>query len=193
MASRAIKLLAERTDTVGVRLALTHKFVLGSLVVSGAVVALPAMIRAWGVDFPMWGSIFVALGVGAGIGFFLSRILGRKFEILRQVTEAIRAGDLSVDVPVPEKSFLSDETDDLALSIRGMLAKDPHQRDYSGDLERTRVLLRRSVKKWKRPSTERAILRAWRVILAITVEVRKNNNPSRLKSLRAELLKITRR
>ena len=52
--------------------------------------------RAAGIDFPQWGSVFVALGVGAGIGFFLSRILGHKFDRLRNATDQIEAGNLSV-------------------------------------------------------------------------------------------------
>jgi len=60
-----------------VRIALTHKFVVGSLVVAGSAITLPQLIRALGVDFPEWGALFVAMGVGGGIGFFLSLRLGQ--------------------------------------------------------------------------------------------------------------------
>jgi len=103
------------------RFALTYKFVLGSLVVSGAAIGLPELIRTLGVDFPAWGSAFVALGVGAGIGFFLSGILGHKFRDLREVTDRICQGDLTVDVPEGAPSRFDDETDDLTRSIRAML------------------------------------------------------------------------
>ncbi|MBW2272673.1 MAG: methyl-accepting chemotaxis protein [Deltaproteobacteria bacterium] len=105
------------------RIALTHKFVVGSLVVAGSAIALPRLIRALGVDFPEWGALFVAMGVGGGIGFFLSLRLGQKFEALRAATERIRDGDLMVEVEVNEHPFLGDETDDLAKSVSLMLDK----------------------------------------------------------------------
>ena len=54
--SWGVKLPFLRTDTGGVRLALSHKFVLGSLAVAGAAMALPELIRTRGVDFSTWGS-----------------------------------------------------------------------------------------------------------------------------------------
>ena len=117
-----------------VRIALTHKFVLGALLVAGAAVALPWLLRALGLEFPAWGSIFVALGAGAGLGFAFSRVLGRKFETFLDVTEQIRGGELRVEVPVSKKSILSDETDDLARSLRGML---DNLRDMVGSVQRT--------------------------------------------------------
>jgi len=104
-----------------VRIALSSKFVGGSLAVAGAALAIPAGIRGLGLDFPDWGSFFIALGAGGVIGFFLARILGRKFEALREVTESIRRGDLAVEVSPPRSGAFSDETDDLALGIERML------------------------------------------------------------------------
>jgi methyl-accepting chemotaxis protein len=112
-----------RADTGWVRIALTHKFVLGSLAVALASIAVPELLRARGVEFPAWGALFVALGVGGCIGFALSRALGQKFEALLQLTERIRAGDLRVDIPMPTSVFMSDETDDLSRSLRGMVGK----------------------------------------------------------------------
>ena len=74
------------------RVALTHKFVLGSLAVACASIALPEILRASGVVFPVWGAIFVALGLGGCIGFALSRALGKKFAVLIEATERIREG-----------------------------------------------------------------------------------------------------
>lgn len=105
------------------RIALTHKFVLGSLLIASSSAVLPWGIRAFGLDFPEWGAVFVALGVGAGLGFVLSRSLGRKFEVLRESTDRIRAGDLTVDVPTTGSSNFPDETDELANSVEGMLGK----------------------------------------------------------------------
>jgi methyl-accepting chemotaxis protein len=119
----AIKVRAPRADTSDVRIALTHKFVLGSLLVVAAAVAVPVVIRGIGLDFPAWGSIFVALGAGGGIGFSLSRKLGQKFEGLRRVTEQIRGGDLTAGLRVGTPSLLQDETDDLSVSLSGMLGQ----------------------------------------------------------------------
>lgn len=112
-----------RADRQWVRFALTHKFVSGSLLVAASGAVLPWGFRALDLDFPEWGSIVIALGVGAGLGFGLSRSLGRKFESLREATERIRAGDLSVQVEVDQESILSDETDCLAASVQGMQSK----------------------------------------------------------------------
>jgi len=116
-----------------VRLALTHKFVLGSVVVAAVAIALPELIRSRGVDFSAWGALFVALGTGGVIGFFLSRILGHRFESLRKGTQRIREGDLSVEIPVAAPSLWSDETDDLARGVRAMLMR---LREFVGQVQR---------------------------------------------------------
>jgi methyl-accepting chemotaxis protein len=110
-------------DTTGVRLSLSSRFVFGSLVVAGAASLLPDLARSLGIGFSSWGSFFVALGVGGGIGFFLSRMLSAKFEVLRGATERIREGDLRVDIGHVRKSRFTDETDDMALSLAGMLTR----------------------------------------------------------------------
>ena len=90
--------------------------------VAASAAALPTAIRAFGIDFPEWGSVFVALGVGGGLGFFLSRSLGQKFETLIDVTSMIRDGDFTVKVERVD-SLISDEIDDLGESVQGMLDK----------------------------------------------------------------------
>jgi methyl-accepting chemotaxis protein len=106
-----------------VRIALTHKFVLGSLIVAGASIALPEFLRTRGLDFPAWGALFVAMGVGGAIGFAGSRIIGRKFEHLLELTRRIRSGDLRADMPGLRESRMPDETDDLAEGLMEMLAE----------------------------------------------------------------------
>jgi methyl-accepting chemotaxis protein len=106
-----------------VRLSLTVKFVIGSLVVAGATSLVPELARRWGIEFWSGGSLFVALGVGGGIGFFLSRMLGVKFDELRSATERIREGDLSVELVTHRESTLPDEMDDLAESLAGMFER----------------------------------------------------------------------
>ena len=106
-----------------VRLSLTGKFVIGSLVVAGATSVLPDLARSLGIEFSTWGTLFVALGVGGGIGFFLSRMLGTKFHELRNATERICEGDLRVEIRTSNRGRLSDEMDDLAGSLAGMLER----------------------------------------------------------------------
>jgi methyl-accepting chemotaxis protein len=113
---------------------LTHKFVLGSLVVAGATLAFPGFIRAVGISFPDWGSLFVALGVGGGMGFFLSRMLGNRFRMLRDATERIRKGDLDIQFEFRSSSLFADETDELAESLQGMLQ---NLREIVGQVQRT--------------------------------------------------------
>ena len=102
------------------RLALSHKFVLRSLLVAAAALAFPHVVAASGLVVAPWATAFVALGVGGMLGFFLSRELGRQFERLRSVTDRIRAGDLRADTETRRGHF-HDETDELAASIAGML------------------------------------------------------------------------
>jgi methyl-accepting chemotaxis protein len=118
-----------------VRVALTHKFVLGSLIVAGAAIALPEFLRHRGLDFPAWGALFIALGVGGVIGFGLSRTLEHKFERLIDLTRQIRGGDLRADLRAASPaSRLLDETDDLSESLRAMLA---NLREMVGSVQST--------------------------------------------------------
>jgi methyl-accepting chemotaxis protein len=106
-----------------VRLPLTARFVIGSLVVAAATSLLPDLARRFGIGFSTWGSLFVALGVGGGIGFSLSRMLGVKFDELRSATERIREGDLRFEIEAANASGLTDEMDDLAQSLAAMLGQ----------------------------------------------------------------------
>ena len=69
----------------------------GSIVVSAAVVCIPSLVAATGLRVIPWVTPFAALGVGVAIGFFLTRELGPQFRGLKQVAERIRKGDLSLD------------------------------------------------------------------------------------------------
>jgi methyl-accepting chemotaxis protein len=105
-----------------VRVTLTTKFVVGSLVVGAAVVLFPVLIGRTGVAVAPWAAPFVALGAGGVIGFFLSRDMARAFQGLRSATEQISRGNLAAQVVVPEDARFPDETHDLARSIQGMAA-----------------------------------------------------------------------
>ncbi|MBW1844345.1 MAG: methyl-accepting chemotaxis protein, partial [Deltaproteobacteria bacterium] len=103
-----------------VRVALTHKFVVGSIVVSAAVVGFPILLAATGLRVAPWITPFVALGVGAALGFLLTRELGGQFRGLQQAAERIREGDLSVSVVTAAEPTFPDESYDLAQSIQSM-------------------------------------------------------------------------
>jgi methyl-accepting chemotaxis protein len=96
--------------------------VIGSVVVGGAVVGFPSLLRWSGVDVAWWVSLFVALGMGGVLGFFLSRDLARKFHNLGRATENISSGNLAVLLNVDARSRFPDETDDLSRSINLMAA-----------------------------------------------------------------------
>ena len=102
---------------------LTAKFVIGSFVVAGATSLMPDLARSLGVAFSTWGTLFVALGVGGIIGFFLSRMFGTKFEELRQATDRIREGDLRLELSSRRPSRLPDEMDELYKGLADMLVR----------------------------------------------------------------------
>ncbi len=110
-------------DMTGVRVSLTARFVIGSLVVAAATSLAPDLARRLGIGFSTWGTLFVALGVGGGIGFYLSRMLSLKFDEIRTATDQIREGDLRVELGARSGSVLTDEVDDLARSLGAMLAQ----------------------------------------------------------------------
>lgn len=102
---------------------LTAKFVIGSFVVAGATALMPDLAQRFGIAFSTWGTLFVALGVGGIIGFFLSRMFGAKFEALRQATDRIREGDLRLELASRRPSRLPDEMDDLHRGLADMLVR----------------------------------------------------------------------
>ncbi len=102
------------------RVSLTHKLVLGSLGIGAAVVAFPELLGRTGLDAAPWVSFFVAIGVGGGLGFSLSRSLAANFQGLRRATEAISRGNLGAHVPIAGSVRFPDETHDLAHSIERM-------------------------------------------------------------------------
>ncbi|MGH0037101.1 MAG: methyl-accepting chemotaxis protein [Myxococcota bacterium] len=113
---------------------MTQQFVLGSLVVASAAIAVPTLIRAWGIDFSTWGALFVALGAGGGIGFFLSRALGRKFDSLRSATERLRRGDLSQAQSRGRTGWWADEIDEATDNLYATLGQ---MREMVGAVQRT--------------------------------------------------------
>jgi methyl-accepting chemotaxis protein len=105
-----------------VRIALTHKFVIGAFCVGVAAAGLPSLLAAGGLHVSPWVSPFLALGMGAAIGFYLSRDLGRQFRALQRATDQISRGDLSTVAVVAAPNF-PDEVNELVASIESMVGK----------------------------------------------------------------------
>jgi len=103
-----------------VRVALTHKFVVGALIVGGAVVGVPSLLIRSGVDVAAWVYLPVALGAGGAIGYFLSRSLGETFEALSAASEQISRGDLRPLRDIDQQPRFPDETWDLARGLQRM-------------------------------------------------------------------------
>jgi methyl-accepting chemotaxis protein len=108
--------------------------VLGSLCLAATVGAVSAAVHTSAIPVMPWITIFIALGVGGGMGYFLSRQLTRSFLALRTATERASQGDLTVRLDVPQEPRFPDETTDLAHSVRGMLES---LRDLVGHVQRT--------------------------------------------------------
>ena len=116
------------------RLYLTHKFVLGSLCLAATVALGSAAVNASNIPVMPWITVFLALGVGGVMGYFLSRELTRNFQALRRATDRISGGDLTAQLEMPRNPRFPDETHDLARSIQGMLES---LRDLVGHVQRT--------------------------------------------------------
>ncbi len=116
------------------RISLPHKFVIGSIVVSLAVVGFPPVVRLTGVAVAAWATPFVALGLGGILGFVLSREIAGNFQSLRSTTERISRGDLTAEVTISENARIPDETHDLSRSVAAMLS---NLRELVGHVQRT--------------------------------------------------------
>jgi methyl-accepting chemotaxis protein len=117
-----------------VRVALSQKFALGSLVVAAAAVCFPLAAARAGIPVEHWVTPFVALGVGGALGWFLSRTFARGFYALRDATERISQGDLTTQLATDSRTRFPDEMTDLSQSVEGMLRS---LRELVGHVQRT--------------------------------------------------------
>ena len=116
----AIKKGSPHTDSPCVRVALTHKFVVGALIVGVAVAGVPSLLLRSGVDVAPWVAPFIALGAGGAIGYFLSRSLSHTFEALSSASAQMSRGDLRPLRVMDHPPRFSDETWDLACGLQRM-------------------------------------------------------------------------
>lgn len=105
------------------RVALTHKFVLGALLVGAAGALIPGLLSGAGVDVAPWASVFVALFAGAVLGYVLSRTLAYSFSSLRTTTEQIGRGDFASVQPLGRPPRFPDETWEMANDVCRMAAR----------------------------------------------------------------------
>jgi methyl-accepting chemotaxis protein len=102
-----------------VRLELTHKFVIGHLLVAVVAILLPLVLEDVGI--PMRASTFMTLGLCAGVGWLFSYQMTRSFRGLHRCTDRISRGDLTAEVDLQARQRFPDEMTHLARSIHGML------------------------------------------------------------------------
>jgi hypothetical protein len=55
---------------------------------------VPSLLTRSGVDVAPWVGLFVALGAGGAIGYFLSRCASQTFEALSSASDQMSRGDL---------------------------------------------------------------------------------------------------
>ncbi len=116
------------------RIALSQKFVAGSLVVAGVAAGFPLAVARAGIAAEPWVTPFAALGAGGVLGFFLSRTLARSFASLRSASERISQGDLTTQIGVDSAPRFPDETTELAHTVHAMLSS---LRELVGHVQRT--------------------------------------------------------
>ncbi|MBI5015745.1 MAG: methyl-accepting chemotaxis protein [Deltaproteobacteria bacterium] len=105
------------------RIQIGHKFILGFIVVVAAVVLVPYAVVA--LDLPEWARGIIptlaAMIIGLSIGSLITRQLTGGMGVLGTTTRAIAEGDLRQAVTLGRRVF-TDEVDDLAASVNGMLS-----------------------------------------------------------------------
>lgn len=104
------------------RVEIGQKFILGFIVVIALVVVVPYGVSH--LDLPEWARGIIpplaAIAVGLSIGSLFSKGLTRSMGVLVRATQGIAEGDLRRGVELGRRP-VSDEFDDLAGSVNGML------------------------------------------------------------------------
>lgn len=107
---------------VTMRLSIAYKFVMGFLLVIGAVLAVPHLFAKLQVTGGLGeiASLATAILVGLIIGSIFSRGITRQFREIRASTERIASGDLTKPVRL-QNQILVDETAEITEAINHML------------------------------------------------------------------------
>jgi methyl-accepting chemotaxis protein len=101
------------------RLEFAHKFALGFFFVSALSLGLPTLLERYGM--PETAAAYLTLLIAAVLGWLLARQITGNVRRLRECTERISKGDLTIDVTASGSGFFADETIDLSHSIQDML------------------------------------------------------------------------
>jgi methyl-accepting chemotaxis protein len=101
-----------------VRLEFAHKFALGFFFVSALSLGLPTLFERFGM--PEAAAAYITLAISAALGWLLAKQITRNVRRLRECTDRISKGDLTIAVN-SGRGFFADETIDLSRSIQEML------------------------------------------------------------------------
>ena len=93
-----------------VRVALRHKFVLGSLLVAGVAVGLRVALASGGFGVAPWLQLAMALLAGGALGFVLSGRFASNFGVLGRSLDQMRRGDFSASPELAAQPTFPDET-----------------------------------------------------------------------------------
>ena len=105
------------------RAEISHKFIMGFIIVIGSIVAVNLIVPATGIP-EQWQQLFsvaFAIMVGLVLGLFFSRTFTANIRSLSDSAEYLAKGDLSQDVTLPN-TLLPDETQDLADSLNRVVS-----------------------------------------------------------------------
>ncbi len=100
----------------GVRLSLSHKVAIGSMLVAGVVLLIPWLVQQGGIPMAPWARPFLALGAGGVLAWRLSARIAGGYRPVLELSERIVAGDLREFPQVPAGRF-PDESSELARNM----------------------------------------------------------------------------
>ncbi len=104
------------------RLSLSHKFAIGSLLVAGVALLVPALIEGLGLPMAGWVQPFVAMGAGGVLAWWISERIGKGYQPVLALSERILEGDLSHEETAFAPESFPDESSDLARNMSRMTA-----------------------------------------------------------------------
>lgn len=115
-ATGRIKNATRLADTRAVRLSLSHKFAVGSVLVAGVMLLIPALLEGFGVPMASWARPFLALGAGGALAWWMGERIAGGYGPVLALSQRVAAGDLTHDEIVAEGVF-PDESTELARNM----------------------------------------------------------------------------
>ncbi len=99
---------------------MSHKFAIGSLLVAGVALLIPALVQGLGLPMAGWARPFLAMGAGGALAWWMSLRISDGYRPVIELSERIVAGDLTRAESGVEQSF-PDESTDLARNMAAMV------------------------------------------------------------------------